>query len=143
MSTSPRPYRVAHWRGDGALVLDFGAHAGEALSNVPDSYLTWIVGAGRVFLPRELLDATVDELQQRSAQTPASAGRFDGLYLPDIRRGLDVDGWIATASAGDLTEASAYLHDVLSLLEDRLTKREDATLDGLLAGIIGDEGCNE
>jgi hypothetical protein len=51
-----RPYPVAHADESGTLWLDFGQHAGTPLHEVPDRYLRWMVQAGKVFLPEDLIE---------------------------------------------------------------------------------------
>jgi hypothetical protein len=140
MSTNRRPYPVAHRREDGALVIEFGVHAGETLAEVPLSYLRWMCGAGKTFLPRELLDEAADELHRRSSVPSRPApDRFDGLRLPNLCCGEAVMTWIEAASAGDLAEAIGYTMDVASVFEEALQEREQRAA-GLLAGIV--KGCD-
>jgi hypothetical protein len=130
-STARSNYRVAH-RDEvtGAVLLDFGKYDGRALTEVPDSYLDWMIDGGKTFLPDDLRNLAADVRARRQ-----DAGAL--IEVPDLRQGADVIAWAHRAAAGDVAEEAARLHALADALTALLDDRAGSTLAQLLEGVTG------
>ena len=109
---------VAHDGPADEIMLAFGKHCGRALSEVPASYLGWMLSpGGRAFLPENLLRLVAEERELRLVADEAAA-------TPANLTMADVLGWAMTAPAGDVA-------DVRRLLGNLLTNRASKVCAGL------------
>jgi uncharacterized protein (DUF3820 family) len=134
-----RPYPVAHADESGTLWLDFGQHAGTPLHEVPDRYLRWMVQAGKVFLPEDLIDAAAATLAMRqtahrTADRTADRAQEEPLIVPDLRDAPAVIDWAQhTGTAGDVSAICYHMRLLANQLEAVLDERAERTTRRLFA----------
>jgi uncharacterized protein (DUF3820 family) len=132
LSTHPTdPYPVARLDG-GEVRLLFGMHANKRLSEVPDQYLRWLIGAG--FIPEDLVDLMEAELTRRG-----------NLTLPDLRERGEVRQFLRATdtSLEAIAHLGDHLRDLLADVEGAIakveTKRGGALEDALRRALTGDD----